>query len=333
MDFAPGAHDLMLLLPPVPTKCRVDGALTDFKYDRHWRTAHVAISTPPVPYQSMALNEVRTWTERFDPALGGWLKSPLRPLEELGAIPYGYVKYRADFTLSGPTKMFISSFADDAKKVFLNGKLVREASNKQKQVEFPLAGHAQPGNNTLEIAYELFGSPNFGENIGELKGAESVRYGADSQSAAAIGTWQVQRVPAAMRGRDIDPEFSAGGWSSASAVGSGGPAEPVPSFTWCRAEFALPQPDEAWFIPWKLTFEAERDALLYLNGKFVGRYVTIGPQKDFYLPEPYLVFDGKRKNALTIVLAYAAEAQHIKTLRVGPYEEFATRRTRVEFEW
>jgi len=215
----------------------------------------------------------------------------------------------------------------------VNGKPVSEASNPKKQVEFSLSGYAKIGTNTLEIAYELFGSPNFGENIGELKGLESVRCGADLRSATAINSWQIQRFPAAMKGRDLDPNFAIGGWSSSSLTGAGAPAALVPAFTWCRAEFTLETPDEAWSVPWKLTFEADRDALLYLNGKFVGRYATIGPQKDFYLPEPYLFFGGKQKNILTIVLAYTDQPQHIRTLRVGPYEEFATRRTRVEFEW
>ena len=332
MDFTPGAHDLMVLLPPVPTKCRLDGAPAEFTYDRHWRTARLKVNTPSLPYRSLALNEVQTWVEKFDPGLGDWLKTPLRPLEDLGAIPYGYVKYRAEFSYSRQAKMFISAFADDAKKVFLNGKLVTEASNVKKQLEFPLVGYAQAGTNTLEIAYELFGSPNFGDRLGELKGLESVRHGADPQSAVAVNSWQIQRMPALMRGRQIDPEFSAGSWTAAAPLSFGGPQEMIPFFTWCRSMFELLKPDNTWFAPWKLTFEADRDALLYLNGRFAGRYVTAGPQKDFYLPEPYLFFEG-RKNLLTIVLAYAAEPQHIKTLRVGPYEEYATRRNRLEFEW
>ncbi|PYV06882.1 MAG: hypothetical protein DMG26_02050 [Acidobacteria bacterium] len=340
--FSTGERDLMLLLPPLPTKCRVDGVLTDFKYDRHWRTARVRVTTPPLPYRPIVLNEVETWVEKFDPGSGEWLNSPARALEDLGPIPYGYVKYRAEFSASPESRMAISTFADDAKKVFVNGKLVAEASNSKKQVEFSLSGYAQTGTNTLEIAYELFGSPNFGENIGELKGVESVRCGADLQSATAITSWQIQRFPAAMpaatpaatKTRDIDPNFSLGGWSSSTLAEGGGPStELVPAFTWCRAEFTLEKPDEPWSIPWKLTFEADRDALLYLNGKFVGRYVTIGPQKDFYLPEPYLVLGGKQKNILTVVLAYTDRPQHIRTLRAGPYEEFAIRRTRVEFEW
>src|SRR5438876_6762528 len=37
--------------------------------------------------------------------------------------------------------------------------------------------------------------------IGELKGLESVRYGADLQSATPINSWQIQRFPAAMPDR------------------------------------------------------------------------------------------------------------------------------------
>jgi hypothetical protein len=342
LDLRPGERDLLVLLPPLPTHCRVDGVLTDFQYDRHWRTARLRLPTPAAPYPPIQLNEVETWVERFDPGSGDWLDTPARALEDLGPIPYGYVKYRAQFSADTGSKIAISTFADDGKKVFVNGKLAAEASNSRRQVEFALAPYAHNGANTLEIAYELFGSPNFGENLEELKGLESARSGPDLQSATPIGSWQVQRFPAAMHsamtGRDarptLDPDFSIGGWNRASlAQADSAPQELVPAFTWCRAAFALEKLDEAWSVPWKVTFEADRDALLYLNGKFVGRYVTIGPQKDFYLPEPYLVFEARRRNVLSVVLAYADRPQHIRTLRVGPYEEFATRRTRVEFEW
>jgi Glycosyl hydrolases family 35/Beta-galactosidase, domain 2/Beta-galactosidase, galactose-binding domain/Beta-galactosidase, first all-beta domain len=332
MEYAPGEHALTLLLPPVPTHCSVDGEPAPFQYDRHWHTARLHITTPAPPSHSFPLSEIETWVEKFDPAAGQWLTTPLRALEDLGPLPYGYVKYRTQFTASGQPKMFISTVADDAKKVFLNGKFVTEASNSKRQTEIPLAGYAQAGANTLEIIYELFGSPNFGENLGELKGIESVRLGADAQSATAIDSWQVQRFPAPMKGREVDPAFAPGAQTVALSVIESA-KEPVPAFTWCRASFNLEKPPAEWSLAWKLTFEAAHDALLYLNGKFVGRYMTIGPQKEFYLPEPYLIFDSKRKNVLSIVLAYTTEPRSIRTLRVGPYEEFATRRTRVEFGW
>jgi hypothetical protein len=344
LDFRPGEHDLSIMLPPTPTKFVVDGAVADFHYERPRRSAKLRVTTPPVPATTITLNDVDTWVEKFHPSAGKWIASAPRALEELGPIPYGYVKYRAQFAYSGQPKMMIATFDDDAMKVFVNGGLVALPQKKSRQVEFPLAGLAKTGDNTLEISYELFGSANGNEEMENLKGIESVRYGADAQSAVAIEAWQIQRFPGAISGaatpghgpsHSLDPAYSQGGWArgSLSASAFGASKELVPAFTWVRAGFGLAPPPEGWWIPWKLTIEADRDALLYLNGKFVGRYVTVGPQADFYLPEPYLVFDGKLGNTLTVVLAYADGPGHIKTLRVGPYEEFATRRTRVEFAW
>jgi Glycosyl hydrolases family 35/Beta-galactosidase, domain 2/Beta-galactosidase second all-beta domain len=344
LDFRPGEHDLTVLLPPTPTKCIVDGVPTDFHYERPRRSTRLHVTTPSVPTPSLTLNDVESWVERFDPNAGKWISGAPRALENLGSLPYGYVKYRAQFAYSGQPKMIVATFDEDAKRVFVNGTLVVLAANNSRQVEFPLTGLAKTGDNTIEISYELFGSDNGGHAMGNLKGIESVRYGADAQSAAVIEAWQIQRFPGAISGAatpghgpsdSIDPDYSQGGWTrgSLSASAFGASEELAPAFTWVRAGFGLAPPAAGWWIPWKLTFEADRDALLYLNGKFVGRYVTVGPQKDFYLPEPYLVFDGKLGNTLTVVLAYADGLGHIKTFKVGPYEEFATRRTHVEFQW
>jgi len=335
LEFQPGEHGLTVLLPPTPVKCFVDGLPAQFEYERPRRTTRLSVSTPPLPTQALAIQQIRTWTERFDPNRGEWLSGPLRPLEDLGPLPYGYVKYRAQFERRGEPAMFISVFTDDAKKVFLNGKPVAEASNIKRQVEFPLAAYAPNGANSIEIAYERFGSYNIGAELGDLSGIESVRLGAHAQSAAAIEAWQIQRFPAMMRGRELDPqiaEMAQRDWQPMALESVSASRELVPAFTWCRAEFSLPGASGGWSVPWKLVFEAERDALLYLNGKFLGRYATVGPQKEFYLPEPYLA-GGKPTNVLMIVLAYAEQPHFIRTLRIAPYEEFSTRRTRVEFEW
>jgi len=336
LEFRPGNHDLTALLPPSPAKCQVDGNATELRYDSHTHTTRISFSTPELPYAPIPITEVRTWIENISGQQSGeWLASGLRPLGDLGRIPYDYVKYRSEpFTYNNQSKLFISAFADDTKKVFLNGKLVPEASNTKKQVEIDLASYAKPGSNTLEIAYELFGSPNFGENVGELKGIESVGLGDSAPSATPLGRWQIQRFPAAAQGRGkIDPAQAPGGWSAPVAIGTGGGKELLPAFTWCSAEFDMEPLSEEWFAPWKVTFEADRDALLYLNGRFVGRYMTIGPQKDFYLPEPYFVTEKGKKNILTVVLAYTRQPGHLRTLRIAPYGEYATRRTRIAFEW
>ena len=100
-----------------------------------------------------------------------------------------------------------------------------------------------------------------------------------------------------------------------------------------RTSFALPATPEGWFIPWKAIFQADRDALLYLNNRFVGRYQTNGPQQEFYLPEPFLNTGGQQANVLTVALAYTANAGHIRSLSIAPCAEFATMRNRVELHW
>jgi hypothetical protein len=332
LDFQPGEHELTLLLPAKPSKCWVDGALTEFAYEREQRTARLRITTPALPYKPLDLSNGQAWVERYDTASGHWQSNSPGALEDTGPVPYGYVKYKAQFNYSNEPKMFISTFADDAIKVFINGKPVEEALKPAKAVEFELAKYAKAGTNTLEIAYEAFGAYNGGEEMGDLKGIEFVRMGSDARSGVAIASWQIQRFAAPMRGRDVDPDFAAAAWSPASYQASGPALEPVPAFTWCQTGFALPGVSPGWMAPWKLAFEADRDALLYLNGKFVGRYVTVGPQKEFYLPDPYFAPAG-RENILTFVLAYTDRPGHVRTLRVGPYEEFSARRTRVEFQW
>ena len=118
------------------------------------------------------------------PAIGRAAR--LGALEDTGPVPYGYVKYKAQFNYSNEPKMFISTFADDAIKVFINGKLVEEALKPAKAIDFELAKYAKAGTNTLEIAYEAFGAYNGGKEMGDLKGIEFVRIGSDAQSGAAI---------------------------------------------------------------------------------------------------------------------------------------------------
>ncbi|HEV2425258.1 MAG TPA: beta-galactosidase [Terriglobia bacterium] len=341
LDFAPGEHDVLGLVPPLPAKLWLNSVETQFDYDRHWETCRFRVSVPKLPVRSQELRPELMAVEPLNTGAGEWLSTPLRPLDDLGPLPYGYVKYRAEFSYAGPSRMFLAAFANDGRKVFVNGKLVPEASRPAKNVDFDLAAYAHRGANQIEIAYEQFGNPNFGENLGEMKGIGSVRVGRDESSATPIEKWQVQLFPAIMKGRRLDVHFMGDGWEQPQA-GARGPALGdgtraaggiLPAFTWCRAEFSLDADPLGWFLPRKLTIETDRDALLYLNGIFVGRYVIAGPQKDFYLPEPYLAFGSKTGNVVTVALAYTDSLAALHTLTVSPYEEFVTQRTRVEFQW
>ena len=333
LDFLPGDHSLTVLLPSQPATCRIDGVSKEVGYDRQWRSASVQIVTPALPAKAVEIKAVQTSVEHFDTKLGNWITSPARVLEDIGPIPYGYVKYKAHLKFNNESKMYISTFTDDGKKVFLNGKYVPEASNPDKFMEFSPSPYLTPGDNTVEISYELFGSTEFGDEVqmSELKGVSSVRLSGDPETSTKVESWQIQTFPASMRGREVDPDFSFGAWNTAT-LGAASPTQDLaPAFTWCRAEFALTKVG-GWSVPWKLIFEADRDALIYLNGRFVGRSVTVGPQMEFYLPEPYLRMD-TQPNLLTVLLAYTETPAVIKTLRIEPYVDYSARRTHIQFEW
>ena len=332
IDLLPGKHSLRVLLPSQPSTCRVGDVEHKVNYNPQWRTGRIEISTPPLAVQSVDLREVQSSVETFDLQSGQWATGAARPLEQLGPVPYGYVEYRGQLNFSNEPKLYVATFADDGKRVFLNGKDVPEAANSATFVELDASRYLQPGNNTIEIACEIFGAPNGGDAMGEFKGVKFVRVGSDPEPGSSVDTWQIQTFPAAMRGPQVDPNHVFGRWQTASLGDKSASREFVPAFAWCRAEFALPEIPKGWFIPWRLIFDADHDALIYLNARFVGRYATVGPQAEFYLPETYFLPTG-RNNILTVVLAYTKQAGILKTLRVEPYEEYSTQRARIEFQW
>ncbi len=183
----------------------------------------------------------------------------------------------------------------------------------------------------LEISYEAFGSENGNDEMSELKGISAIRIG-DEVKSSVIGAVAIQRFPAAMKGHGSDLVWAPGEWKKGQAGDPTGAHDLVPTFTWFRTAFPLScTPDR--FTPWKIKIDADRDALLYMNGKFIGYYQAIGPQSEFYLPEPYLYLDGSRPNVVAVMLAYADGLQNLKQLVVSPYMELATRKTQVAFHW
>jgi hypothetical protein len=163
IDFLPGEHSLTVLAPAQPAECQIDGAKKEFHFDARWHSVNLAISTPETPVTAIDIRHVQTSVERFDSTQGEWISGPARVLEDIGPVPYGYVRYRAQVVFNGEGMMYISSFTDNDKQVFLNGKHVAEASKPGRFIAFAPAAYLHPGDNLLEISYELFGSTEFGE--------------------------------------------------------------------------------------------------------------------------------------------------------------------------
>lgn len=326
LEYASGAHSLTILTPRPPTRCAVDGSQTAMEHDSDLHATTIQIETTEPDTRATVVSKGEFWVDDFSTSVGKWQKTAPVALEKLGQIPYGYVKYSAGIDKPGNGNLWIEAFTEQKKVVFLNGRHLRAVSNAAKSASCRLAGLVKPGKNLLEISYEAFGSANFGKEIEDLTGIRSIRIGDQP-----IGEISLQRFPAGAAGHKIDPEYVAGQWRQTSLLGGDVSDGLVPAFTWFRAKFSLRR-QPSWFLPRKLVIESSRDALLYLNGNFVGNYQTIGPQSEFYLPEPYLYEDG-RSNVVTVMLAYTNDPRAIRKLVIEPYGEFRTRRTEVRFDW
>lgn len=331
LHYATGEHLISALLPVAPAQCLLDGKAVDFLYDAPWQTVRLRVSTPPLPLHPVVLADGEWMIERFTPTTGDWLNTPPVALENLGRIPYGYVKYRVDFEYHGEQNLSIETHTEDSKQVFLNGKHVPELSSPKMSVSVGLAQWAKTGSNTLEISYEAFGSENGNKEMSQLKGIFAIRL-STQQKSVSMNKVSLQRYPAGVSAHGLEEAHVAGGWKTGKVGESSGSGDLVPAFTWFRTSFTLSAASD-WFAPWRVKIDAERDALLYINEHFIGYYQAIGPQSEFYLPEPYLHMDGTTQNLLTVIIAYSDGLQPLKELVVSPYTEFATRTTQVEFHW
>ena len=204
-----------------------------------------------------------------------------------------------------------------------------QAQLKAEQAELnkmKIAHAVSPVDNPMKIRHA-----NGGLAMQELTGIKGVRIGNDRNSTGTF-TLAIQRVPSAMNGRKVNPEYVTHS-SKREKLGAGSsPEEYVPAYVWFNAAFVVPD-TARWFCPWNITIAADRDALLYVNGRFVGYYRTIGPQSAFYLPEPYLSHGREQKNILTVMLAYTDNLSPLKQLTISPYTEFAARRIDIAMEW
>lgn len=331
LEYAPGAHDLTILEHAAVTQCTIDGKPAHVQRDQRSGTASFAIETPPLPAQPIVIADGEYWVESFDLSEGKWVTTGLVPLEKLGQLPYSYVKYHTSFEWHGEPNLFVDTLTEDQKQVFLNGTRIADISRPDRSLTSALAGHAKEGSNLLEISYECFGSPNFGPTMAELKGISGIHLG-DDQKKAEIAPVHIQMSSAAMVGREINPEYSSSAWHKAMLGAAPRATDFVPAYTWFRARFVMTG-NPQWFCPWKVGITSGRDALIYVNGKFVGFYRTIGPQDEFYVPETYLHTDGKQENMMTVRLAYTANPDSLQQLVIAPYTEFASRTTEVKFQW
>lgn len=95
---------------------------------------------------------------------------------------------------------------------------------------------------------------------------------------------------------------------------------------WYQMAFDSPQPIPGTWVPWHLHLEASVNGQLYFNGHHMGAYWAAGPQRDFYLPECWLMPAGQ-PNVMALQARPTSLTQPLfKLAEVRPYKAFAEKR-------
>lgn len=187
---------------------------------------------------------------------------PLR-FEELDQ-GYGYVLYRAE--LAGPRTLDRCQLHECADRavVLVNGQVVRSIGQPAMEQPFPL--ELPESVNRVDVLVENQGRVNFGHRLDrQRKGLGA--FIVDSHAHCSIQSWPMRMDPL--------PELP---WGE---VGESGTA------TFTRFELDYHREGD-WFDDTFLRLDGWGKGVVWVNGRPLGRYWEVGPQRALYLPGPWL---------------------------------------------
>ncbi|MGQ9699356.1 MAG: beta-galactosidase, partial [Armatimonadota bacterium] len=281
VEFRPGTHLVEVLTPTASTT----------------QTLEVSDDRPQMPRLEgwqVAL-EPREYAPDFDDSSWRYIDRPTSMIA-LGNGSEAYGWYRAKFTASraGAAKLHFANCADRL-TVWINGERVGPSQpppeNRQGAWTADFRVWLKAGENSITV---------LADNLGLIKGDWQIGGPQEWERKGIFGDVLIDGRPVT-GWRFIGRLYGErAGWYHPDApdvpwrpLGDPIPAAP----TWYRVEFDLPV--WPWPVGWPLTVAPKglSKGVMWLNGRNLGRYWTIGPQKQWYLPEPWL----KRRNVLVIV--------------------------------
>ena len=118
-----------------------------------------------------------------------------------------------------------------------------------------------------------------------------------------------------------EPSLNDSDWDTVQIGASeNGSQKDKPLLTWYRVHLTLPGSTPNVWAPWKIRLDASGNGFLYINGKPLGRYWEVGPQRDFFLPGCWVK---KGDNVLTISLRTTGEAPMLRYAALSVYADQA----------
>lgn len=277
-----------------PGSCLVEVFAPDFAASQ---TVEVSDERPEMPELSgwLVAHEPPEYAPEYDDSSWRFIEQPVS-MVALGNDSEAYGWYRARFTSAraGSANLHFAN-ATDRLTVWVNGQRVGSSQpppeNRQGAWTADFRIWVKAGENVIAVLADNLGLIKGDWQIGgpqewERKGI----YGDVLVDGRPILGWRFMGRLFGERHGWYAPDDKSAQWKPATEQG---PAVP----TWYRVEFELPM--WPWPLGWPITLEPVglSKGVLWLNGRNLGRYWTIGPQKAWYLPEPWL----KRKNVLVVM--------------------------------
>jgi beta-galactosidase GanA len=214
------------------------------------------VSTIEIP--SIPFDESASLFDNLPPAV----RSPQPgPMESYGQN-HGFILYRTKLLGHRGGKLMATDLHDYA-SVYVDGKFLAtiDRTKNETAVDIP---KAEPANESLDILVEAMGRINFGPRLIDRKGiTERV-----TLNNMTLMTWDVHGLP-------MDEEYLA-----SLRFGGRPPDKPANFF---RGRFDLQETGDTY-----LDMTGWKKGVVWVNGRNLGRYWDIGPQKRLYCPAPFL---------------------------------------------
>lgn len=241
----------------------------------------------------------------------GWriLDQPIS-LEVAGLIEHGYYWYRTHFELESQPELFFMDYRHndtDRMFIYINEQLVYKSHNKKiKQREITHA--LKPGKNTMAILYANEFHNKSHPHEGDLVKFSGImhpfeiygKYVNQKEGRISLGSFRVKQGLTGMNEGYHTLEYDDALWKTVPDVPKIVVGPELGHIVWFRRKFRY-QIGAAFSAPIQFsTLRADQRLTIYVNGRATARYDILGPQQEFYIPEPYLRPDGE--NVIAVIL-------------------------------
>ncbi|KPK41403.1 MAG: hypothetical protein AMJ78_05605 [Omnitrophica WOR_2 bacterium SM23_29] len=293
---------------------QVDGRPVDVTNDPALKKTSFTFQNPPdqpVQVEWRGDWKVKADTTEVNPKYNdsSWtvIKRPVS-LEEAGLLEHGYIWYRAEFELPAGSKevtLFYPGNNTDRQYIYINGQLVWSGITELEEVNIQDA--IKPGKNFMVVLYQNFFHNKSHPHEGAIKKYSGIMKSVVIKGknrgktfTRKISTFKVrQHLNGILQGY-AERNYDDSGWQKVKA-GQGHKyvvTEEIGTILWMRRKFKF-RTKKNWKFAVRLTIpKAEQRCFICINGKIIGWFEAIGPQHEFYVPEPFL----QEENVLSIIL-------------------------------